>query len=134
MAVQLELPSDWSRIHDVFHVSLVKPYRASPDSQPRVEAGPPPIQVLDGEPIYKVESILDHRVVSRRVKKNTRGAKKRTLVTEYKVRWQGYGPQDDTWEPRENLLTCSDLIKEYKLSKGLEITSEDEDPDYECMN
>lgn len=134
VAVQLELPSSWTRVHDVFHVSLVKPYCARPDEQPHVEAGPPPVQVLDGEPIYKVDQILDHRVVTRWVQKNKRGAKKRTLVTEYKVRWQGYGPSDDTWEPRKNLLSCSDLIKEYKLSKGLEITSDDDDPDYEPMD
>lgn len=133
VAVELELPSSWSRIHKVFHVSLIKPYRASPDEQPRVEAGPPPVQVLDGEPIYKVERILDHRQVSRRVKKNTRGAKKRTVVTEYKVRWQGYGAHDDTWEPRENLLSCSELIKEYKRMKGLEITPEDDDPEYDPL-
>ncbi|XP_077977593.1 uncharacterized protein LOC144433157 [Glandiceps talaboti] len=33
--------------------------------------------------------------------------------TLFKVRWQGYGTEEDTWEPRDNLLSCEDLIEEY---------------------
>ena len=35
----------------------------------------------------------------------------------YKVRWAGYGPGDDTWEPAENLPAA--LIREYKQGLGL---------------
>lgn len=31
----------------------------------------------------------------------------------YKVRWKGYDPSEDTWEPEENLLTCKSLVEEY---------------------
>ena len=33
--------------------------------------------------------------------------------TQYKVRWAGYGPDNDTWEPTENLESCKDLLDAY---------------------
>ena len=116
-AVKLAIPKDWSRIHNVFHVSLVKPYLGADKTQIQQEVAPPPVQWLDGEPIYRVEKLLD----SRQVKKG------RKTVTEYLVRWEGYSSVHDTWEPRSNLLTCGDLVKQFKLERGMELTAEDFD-------
>jgi hypothetical protein len=33
--------------------------------------------------------------------------------TMYKVRWVGYGPSNDTYEPYDNLLSCVDMIEEF---------------------
>ena len=99
-AVKLELPSSWSRIHDVFHVSLVKPYY-SKSGEPSTVCPPQPIQWLEGEPIFAVDKLLGHRFVGR-------GRKKKL---EYLVRWKDYGPENDTWEPMKNLLTCNAEIR-----------------------
>ena len=32
---------------------------------------------------------------------------------EYKVRWEGYGPTDDTWEPVAHLSGVLDLVERY---------------------
>lgn len=39
--------------------------------------------------------------------------------TTYKVRWRGYGPSDDTWEPIENLQSCLDLIEDFENKKEI---------------
>ena len=54
---------------------------------------------------YAVDKILAMR--------GKTGSKKR----EFLVRWQGYGPEDDQWEPRNHIHP--DLIKEYLLANNL---------------
>ena len=76
VAYKLDLPASW-KIHPVFHVSLLKPYRSDGQVQP-----PQPL-VVDGELNFMIEKILDHRIV-------TQG---RRTVREYLLQWKGYGPQ-----------------------------------------
>lgn len=115
VAVQLQLPDSWTRIHNVFHVSLVTPYHSDPSRQRQLRTPPPPLQWLDGEPLYEVEQLLDHKWV-----KVGRGKQLRFLV-----RWAGYSREHDTWEPRANLLTCNELIRDYKRSHGLSLSASD---------
>ena len=55
--------------------------------------------------IHLVDKILD-------VTGDTGSPNRRFLV-----RWQGYGPEDDTWEPRKNLQR--DMVKDFLVSNGL---------------
>ncbi|KAJ9514991.1 hypothetical protein QJQ45_017006, partial [Haematococcus lacustris] len=68
-AVKLWLPDEWSRLHNVFHVSLVKPYRIDASRAVPGLAGPPPVQWLDGEPQYTVEKVVGHRLEKKKKKK-----------------------------------------------------------------
>ena len=126
VAVKLALPPQWTRVHPVFHVSLIKPFVAgSADSGGVSESDcpPPPVQWLDGEPLYTAECLLDHKT------EVTGKGKRRKQRVLYKVRWAGYGEEHDTWEPRANLLACNDMVREYKLSRGLELSASDLEDD-----
>nr|XP_014280533.1 chromodomain Y-like protein isoform X2 [Halyomorpha halys]XP_014280534.1 chromodomain Y-like protein isoform X2 [Halyomorpha halys] len=52
---------------------------------------------------YEVDAIID-------VRESKKGRK------EYLVRWKGYGPSDDTWEPERN-LKCPTLLQQFKEKK-----------------
>jgi hypothetical protein len=53
----------------VFHVSLTKPFLSDPAKPHRAVMPPPPVQWPDGEPLYRVECLLEHMVARRGRKK-----------------------------------------------------------------
>ncbi|MBW0461086.1 hypothetical protein O181_000801 [Austropuccinia psidii MF-1] len=58
----------------------------------------------EDEKTYEVETIKGHR--------NKGGTIK------YKIGWKGY-PDEDTWEPEDNLKGSEEILKKYKLENGL---------------
>ena len=74
LTYRLELPSHL-RIHDTFHVELLKPYNSPLPGQPSSTPAPPIL--IDGEPEYEVEALLDCR--------GTTQARRQFLVS-----WKGY--------------------------------------------
>ena len=99
VAYKLELPPTM-RIHDVFHVSLLKQYHSDGRIQP-----PPAADIINGEPEWEVERILGHRLVKRGCK----------TVTEYLITFLGYGPEHNLWQ--DDVEHCGRLVKEYWSSK-----------------
>jgi hypothetical protein len=101
VAYRLDLPPTM-KIHPVFHVSLLKPYRSDGAVQPPQVVNLP--DTVDDTLVYEVEALLDHR------DKRTRS---RVLTREYLVKWTGYGPEHNTWEPERNLDNCAQRLTEY---------------------
>ncbi|KAJ9514191.1 hypothetical protein QJQ45_002279 [Haematococcus lacustris] len=121
-AVKLWLPDEWSRLHDVFHVSLVKPYRTDASGAVPGLAGPPPVQWLDGEPQYTVEKVVGHRLEPSKGKRKGK-CKKRRL--EFLVKWQGHGDEHNTWELSTQLVGCQELMARYMAEHNLGAEAEE---------
>ena len=54
---RLKLPKSW-RIHDVFHATLLQPYKENKIYGENFTEPPP--ELLEGEEVYEVETILNH--------------------------------------------------------------------------
>jgi hypothetical protein len=86
VSYELDLPSSL-RVHHVFHVSLLKPYKTDGSVQPP----PLPLSVDETCPVFEVEAVLRFRP-------------KRKM---YLVQWKGYGKEHHTWEPERNLTPAA---------------------------
>ena len=94
---KLKLPAQW-RIHDTFHRSHLSPFKETDVHGPNYTDPPP--DILNGEEEWEVESILSHRGT---------GTRRRFLI-----KWKGYGDNNNTWEPEENLKHARTMLKQYK--------------------
>ncbi|KAJ9521797.1 hypothetical protein QJQ45_024663, partial [Haematococcus lacustris] len=121
-AVKLWLPDEWSRLHNVFHVSLVKPYRTDASEAVPGLAGPPPVQWLDGEPQYTVEKVVGHRLEPSKGKRKGKSKKRRL---EFLVKWQGHGDEHNTWELSTQLVGCQELMARYMAEHNLGAEAEE---------
>jgi hypothetical protein len=94
---RLDLPASMSRIHPVFHVSLLEPFQDN--TIPGRQAPPPPPIEVEGQIEYEVESVLDSRWHYRKL--------------QYYVDWKDCTPDERTWEPADHLSHCNELITEF---------------------
>ena len=83
-AYQLKLPTTWL-IHNAFHVSLLKPYKGDPPTDPIVEE-PPDFE--DQEEILQPKSILRHE------DKILHSGK---IIRQYLVKFKNYPFKDARW-------------------------------------
>mmetsp|Transcript_31417 Transcript_31417/g.76013 ORF Transcript_31417/g.76013 Transcript_31417/m.76013 type:complete len:348 (+) Transcript_31417:309-1352(+) len=77
---------------------------ASASASNKKKAKAPPKQ--PGGEIYTVEDIVDRRKIDRKGKRGRKPAKADKDLPNsyrYRVRWVGYPPEEDTWEPLSNL-------------------------------
>ena len=97
VSYRLRLPPTW-KIHDVFHASLLSPYRETAEHGPNFIEPPP--DLIEGEEEYEITEILAHRGTARR--------------RQYLVSWEGFSSAENTWEPESNLSHARTLLQEYK--------------------
>ena len=87
VAYRLQLPAE-ARLHDVFHVGLLKPYNYT-GAPPAAPAVLPPVQ--DGRLLPAPERVLR--------------AQLRRGDWKLLVKWQGLSEDDATWEPLQDFKT-----------------------------
>ena len=58
MTYQLRLPETW-KIHNVFHDTLLQQYKETEVYGANFPK--PPLELIEGEEVYKVENILKHQ-------------------------------------------------------------------------
>ena len=101
-AYRLKLPDSW-KIHDVFHISLLKRWRTAlyrqEEDHTQVE-----LEGID-EPRYEVEKILRWR--------KAKGTGRR----EYLTLWTGYPLEEATWEPEESFDDKEALLQSLQEDK-----------------
>ena len=87
-AYKLKLPHSMKLLHPVFPVVklTIAPEDPIPGRRPRP---PPPPVIVNGEQEWEVEEIINSRLFRNRF--------------EYRVKWKGYGIEEASWEPKENV-------------------------------
>ena len=109
-AYRLKLPSLYSQLHPVFHVSLLEEYIAGAGKQPEdfLIGVNPELADDDNEQEWEVEAILDHKQDGR--SKNRR----------YLIKWKGWPEDHNTWLPAyPNLRNAKELLDSYDENHGL---------------
>ncbi|CCO34382.1 Retrotransposable element Tf2 155 kDa protein type 2 [Rhizoctonia solani AG-1 IB] len=93
----LALP-ETMKIHDVFHVSLLTAYKSDTEFKLHFTP-PPPVITAEGEEEYQVDKFVDWAAEDG--------------IWKYRVRWKGYAPHEDTWEPAKDLQHCKDQLRKF---------------------
>lgn len=108
VAYKLELPEAFSRLHPVFHVSLLKPYRKDPEDEERNVSSRAPAGVREHEE-RTAEEILSKRIVRGRSGAATK---------EYLVKWKNLPMSETSWEPIEKLWQFTKLIEDFEENRA----------------
>jgi hypothetical protein len=171
--VTLDLPSQYAKLHQPFHVEKLKRFIPDPQWVDRVQDDRPRPELVDGHREWVVDRIVGKkeetkvivvyddkeeedvddvvdkvgadgkeekkeqqavggawqsrlrsrpspsdaagvRVKGRGKLKRRKGRKEEVAVTMYKVHWQGYGEDEQTWESIDKLANSEEAIDEYE--------------------
>jgi len=105
-ASKLEIARRW-KLHPVFHVSLLEPYRASTRAN-RVHPPRDP-EYIKGDLEWEIERIVKSEIISYRRK--VRGRNKAIKEIMYFVKWNDCSEDENTWEPPEGMKNAQEEVE-----------------------
>ncbi|DBA74919.1 TPA: hypothetical protein ACH3X2_14289 [Trebouxia sp. C0005] len=95
VAYELRLPVSLGKMHDVFHVSLLKRYKDGCRG-----SAPPPAVLPDGEVECEIEKVLAHH-------------DSKTGRRSYLVQWRGLPSIENQWLTASRLKNATDVVQAY---------------------
>ena len=103
-AFKVEISPQW-KIHPIFHVSPLEPYRRS--NRPGREQPPREPGEIDGDLESEVKRIFKSEIITY-VRRRLRMQEIR-----YFVQWAGCSEDKNTWEPPESLENAQELVEAF---------------------
>ena len=88
-------------MHDVFHISLLKPYNHRPGDPPIDTSAP---ELRGDEEVWEVEKILGRRI--------------RKGKEEYLLHWKGHLEEWNSWQLATDFDNMEELLQEFQDPKG----------------
>ena len=95
-AYRLKLPDYWKNVHPVWNVSKIFPYNEDPENPNFTR---PPADVIEGEPEWEVEEILDAKFAHGNL--------------QFLVKWLGWPDSENSWEDEVNLENSPEIIADF---------------------
>ena len=92
-AYRLKLPLQWKTVHPVFNVSKIEAYHEDAENPNFTR---PPADVIEGEPEWEVERILDSKFAQNNLK--------------FLVKWLGWPESENSWEDEVNLENAPEIL------------------------
>jgi hypothetical protein len=99
ISYELQLPDSW-KVHLVFNTIFLRPW-LPPVAAHQHHDDPPLPDVVDGVDLYEIAEVL----------KICLNKKRKHL--QYPIRLEGYGPEDNTWEPLEHLGDSTECLEDF---------------------
>ena len=103
-AFNLEISTRW-KIHPIFHVSLLEPYRNS--NHPGREKPPGEPEEIDCDLEWEVERIVKSEIITYVPRR------RRMQEIRYFIKWAGCSEDENTWEPPESLGNAQELVEAF---------------------
>jgi hypothetical protein len=102
LAYKMDLPETWKQVHNVISVAHLEPHLEDPYAR-EVQSTPDVVEDDTGShEEWELESIIAKRYNKRRKR------------DEWYVKWKNWGPEFNTWEPREHFDNAQDQLAEFE--------------------